>query len=683
MSMQTEVLMTRMAAVPTLVVAVLLAGTTGCSDGSGPGAATPPTLPGLVVSAPVPVDAVQGSLASAALAVSAGVVYVSLAPGSVPDGRLATIRNRATTQSVIAEVVDGGFDPVAIVASVGDTLAIEITRTGSVAPHTTVEVVRAARPPLVVRTDPPKKQVDVPLNAIMVIVFSAPIDATTVTTESVQLWRGTTPVAGTVRLSDATGIRAEFRPDGLLAGQTDYRLVVTQGIRDVNGEALASPLDVEFTTGVTVQVAARLAFLVDFGWPGAVDVGQPFRVRVAIEDALGNRVLSARDPVTLALDANPGAATLGGTLTVVATEGVATFTDLRIDRPGGGSGYTLAATTGTLASAVSGPLRVGDLVFTAVSAGFEHTCGVEGTGAAYCWGSGGDHEDQLGVGDTAYARVSPALVAGGLSFAAVSAGYYHTCGRMAAGAAYCWGYGGDATTYRPSPVLVVGGLSFAAVSAGYLHTCGVTTAGAAYCWAAQGGDTPGPPGVEDGLSFVAVSAGDVHTCWLTDAGAAYCPSLVAGGLVFASVSAGGTHTCGVTTSGAAYCWGSGANGQLGDGTATDRSSPVLVAGGLSFAAVSAGYLHTCGVTTAGAAYCWGNNSNGQLGDGTTLNPGRSTPGLVVGDLSFAAVSAGRFHTCAVTPAGAAWCWGANWIGQLGRPGTGSESGVPVKVAGQP
>ena len=45
---------------------------------------------------------------------------------------------------------------------------------------------------------------------------------------------------------------------------------------------------------------------------------------------------------------------------------------------------------------------------------------------------------------------------------------------------------------------------------------------------------------------------------------------------FARVSAGGAHTCGVTAGGAAYCWGYNGDGELGDGTTTNRLSPVLV-----------------------------------------------------------------------------------------------------------
>src|SRR5437667_11465458 len=109
-------------------------------------------------------------------------------------------------------------------------------------------------------------------------------------------------------------------------------------------------------------------------------------VQIAVQDASGNTVTAATDAVTVALGANPGAGTLSGTLTVAAIQGIATFSNLRIDRPG--SGYTLAASAGGLTGATSASFAV-TLTFAAVSAGLEHTCGVT-AGAAYCWGYNGN-----------------------------------------------------------------------------------------------------------------------------------------------------------------------------------------------------------------------------------------------------------------------------------------------------
>ena len=103
-----------------------------------------------------------------------------------------------------------------------------------------------------------------------------------------------------------------------------------------------------------------------------------------------------------------------------------------------------------------------------------------------------------------------------------------------------------------------------------------------------------------------------------------------------------------------------------------------MAGGLTFAAVSAGgdARHTCGVTVAGAAHCWGWNVFGELGDGTTTT--RQSPVLVAGGLRFSAVRAGNNHTCGVTVEGTAYCWGRNADGQLGD-GTTTDRLMPVLV----
>jgi alpha-tubulin suppressor-like RCC1 family protein len=168
---------------------------------------------------------------------------------------------------------------------------------------------------------------------------------------------------------------------------------------------------------------------------------------------------------------------------------------------------------------------------------------------------------------------------------------------------------------------------------------------------------------------------------------------VVGGLSFATISAGIGYTCALTTGGAAYCWGYNASGQLGDGTTTERDSPVAVLGSMTFVSVStggdaAGNGHACGLTASGAAYCWGANETGQLGIGTYGYSSSSTPVPVAGGLTFAAVAAGsnfngfagQAHTCGVTIAGAAYCWGDNAHGQLG---VGTTTGPETCVISDP
>jgi hypothetical protein len=91
---------------------------------------------------------------------------------------------------------------------------------------------------------------------------------------------------------------------------------------------------------------------------------------------------------------------------------------------------------------------------------------------------------------------------------------------------------------------------------------------------------------------------------------------------FVSASAGVFHTCGVTAGSRAFCWGRNDQGQLGDGTTSQRLTPVAVSGDHRFASVSAGGPHTCGITANGQAFCWGRNQKGELSQslGTTGSP---------------------------------------------------------------
>jgi alpha-tubulin suppressor-like RCC1 family protein len=104
---------------------------------------------------------------------------------------------------------------------------------------------------------------------------------------------------------------------------------------------------------------------------------------------------------------------------------------------------------------------------------------------------------------------------------------------------------------------------------------------------------------------------------------------------------------------------------------------VAVLGGLQFQSISPGSFHTCAVTAAGEAYCWGENEDGQLGVNSTTNA--SEPTLVSGGLTFASVDAGHAHTCGVTTDGDAYCWGSNKFGRLGSSSSASQSLSPTQV----
>ena len=142
-----------------------------------------------------------------------------------------------------------------------------------------------------------------------------------------------------------------------------------------------------------------------------------------------------------------------------------------------------------------------------------------------------------------------------------------------------------------------------------------------------------------------------------------------------AIAAGGDHSLALTSSGTVYAWGYNHDGQLGDGSTRNSSTPVEVSGISNVVMLAGGGFHTVALTTSGAVYAWGYNKYGQLGDGTTTNS--YTP-VQVSNLSGAVtVAAGVDHSIAATGGAAVWDWGNNQYGQLGN-GSTSESDVPVQ-----
>ncbi|HQR18044.1 MAG TPA: DUF4214 domain-containing protein [Gemmatimonadales bacterium] len=350
-----------------------------------------------------------------------------------------------------------------------------------------------------------------------------------------------------------------------------------------------------------------------------------------------------------------------------------------------------------------------------IDGGDFHTCALDASGKAFCWGANGG--GQLGLGTTGGVRTSAALVpdlASGTT--SMGAGGFHACAIDAAGGAYCWGANGSGQlgdgsfTDSNRPRAVTGLASgVAALAVGGEHTCALTTGGGVKCWGAnlfgQLGDgtttnRSAPvdvPGLTSGV--VAIAAGSNHTCAVTAGGSAKCWGYNSYGAVgdgtstssdspvqvsgltsgVAAISAGAGHTCALMADGTARCWGWNANGQVGDNTSTYRYSPVDVVNlPGTLVSIATGNRHNCALVQGGGVHCWGAGDYGQQGDST--NQDHWTPTIVPGlESGIVAVGAGGDHACAILGGGAK-CWGRNDNGQLGD-GTLLQRNFPVGVVG--
>lgn len=375
---------------------------------------------------------------------------------------------------------------------------------------------------------------------------------------------------------------------------------------------------------------------------------------------------------------------------------------------------------------------VGQNDWQSVSVGGDHSCGLKTTGTVFCWGS--NRYFQVGVvrADTSCGSTSarfncamiPVAIQQGVQFTSISAGARHTCAIDTSREAYCWG-GNDlgqvnelAPLASSVPTRVQGSLGYTQISAGYSHSCAVRTDGALFCWGANDrgqlgngviGSVSGMQRVQINVPVASVSAGQGRSCARTTLGAVYCwgatwternggleitraqttPLLVPNSPAMSWVSVGTFTTCGADVSGFAYCWEANPRGEMGNGTKDGSTSPTRVSSDLEFVQVAAGIVQSCGVVTSGAGYCWGDNTFGQLGSppgllldscGDQTLPCATVPTPVFGTQKFTEISTGfGSHSCGVTVRGNLYCWGLGFSGQRGDGTAGYVISVPVQV----
>ena len=325
-------------------------------------------------------------------------------------------------------------------------------------------------------------------------------------------------------------------------------------------------------------------------------------------------------------------------------------------------------------------LASGGLTLTQIDTGKIFACGLTSAGAAYCWGD--NTSGELGNNSLTQSPVPVAVTTAGTPLAGVtltqiSAGSATACALGSTGAAYCWGAGGNgqlgnnSTTAAQQTAVAVtttgtplAGVTLTQISAANSFTCALSSTGAAYCWGTGSNGDLGNNSTSQSLVAVAVATSGV----------------LAGVTLTQVMGGGGQFTCALDTFGAAYCWGVNSSGQVGNtDTGVNFLVPVAVSASQA-TTVTAGTSHSCTIRS-GDAYCWGDNTNGELGNNTTISsdvPVAAWTGGALSGVTLTQIAAGATFTCALSSMGTVYCWGLGTSGQLGN-GALTSSSVPVPV----
>jgi alpha-tubulin suppressor-like RCC1 family protein len=242
-------------------------------------------------------------------------------------------------------------------------------------------------------------------------------------------------------------------------------------------------------------------------------------------------------------------------------------------------------------------------------------------------------------------------VPSGVRFASVAAGNgYHALALDTSGRAWGWGFnnsgelGNNSTRPTPDPGMATmpSGITFTAIAAGDDDSLALDRNGHAWAWGSNRSGQLGNGSTTNSLVPVAVT--------------------MPPGVEFTAIAAG-VHSIAVDSSGQAWGWGYNHDGELGDGTTEDRSTPVRVRmpPGVRFTALTAGTDFTIALDQDGHAWAWGYDDSGQLGLGKSGLRATPVPLALPGGIAFTAINAAGDHTVALDGNGHAWTWGSTTV----------------------
>ena len=222
------------------------------------------------------------------------------------------------------------------------------------------------------------------------------------------------------------------------------------------------------------------------------------------------------------------------------------------------------------------------------------------------------------------------------------------------------GDGGTASQDTPVATKLPAGTKVTQVRAGCFHTLALTSKGHVLAW---GSNVEGQLG--DGTTTYSLTPVRVK---------------LPRGTKVTAIRAGCLFRLALTAKGHVLAWGLNEFGQLGNGTTINSDTPVRAGlpAGTQVTAISAGENFSLARTAKGHVLAWGLNDNGQLGNASTANSSTPVRVLLSAGAVVTTMTAGENFALAGTSGGGLFAWGANDLGQFGN-GTTTSSDTPVEV----
>ncbi|MBV1849278.1 RCC1 domain-containing protein [Catellatospora tritici] len=298
----------------------------------------------------------------------------------------------------------------------------------------------------------------------------------------------------------------------------------------------------------------------------------------------------------------------------------------------------------------------------ALSLGIWSSLALLDNGTVRAWGN--NQAGQLGDGTTANHPV-PGAVVGLQKVRAIAAGGFHSLALLDNGKVMAWGDNsrgqlgiGTNGGIQRIPVEIVGLDNVKAISAGFLFSLALLDNGKVMAWG------------ENGLGQLGIGTSD---------GFSDNPIEVANLSGVRAIAAGNSHSLALLENRRVKAWGANFDGQLGDGSTSERDTPVDVTGLTDVREVAAGLAFSLARRANGRVKSWGDNEQGQLGIGVTGGD-RTTPVDVVNLTGVRAIAAGAEFALALLEADddIVASWGLNGLGQLGD-GTTTTRNRPIIV----